>query len=182
MKSSRKRGRKPDFYTMWLCYHLTCVVDEDIEFLPLHKRCEVSVGGYVEVGGWLHLSPEGVEYHVRNAQKLRDTAAGMQKYSEWLTQREQRWWWYHTVCVELRELKLNEAPEVRNPENVRDEQDYKAWLTWYEKRNEKGKAKPLAYRTMSSNDPVAIAFQERRAAKGLRNGLTKVGRKRAKTK
>lgn len=104
----QKRGMKPNPELMWLCYQLACVVDQDTEFLPQHKGNKLRIDGYRKIGNLLNLSPSGVESHIRNAQKLRDTPDGMQKFHDWLNHREKRWWFYHAECVEKKELKLLE--------------------------------------------------------------------------
>lgn len=198
---------------MWLCYHLACVVDEGTEFLPQHKQRAGSIGGYTLVGEQLCLSPDTVAFHVRNAQRKRDTQIGLREYHEWLTQRERKWWVYHAVCVERIGLTLLEyvgrvegerlvltngsgttlsltqgevdtlVEEAQRQLNTpRYEQDYKAWLAVYNRRDEKVKTRPLLYRLEPSDSPAAQAFDERRAAKGLRKGLTKAGRKRKEAK
>jgi hypothetical protein len=169
------------------------------------------VGGFVSVGERLHLTPSGVEFHVRNAQRKRDTPEGLREYHEWLTHREHRWWIYHAICVEKIELKpleyvgkvegdrlilvnthdadlhlrreeidafLEKAEHLLKTE--RGKHDYKAWLAVYERRDEKARTKPLMYRSEPSDSQIAQAFSEKRAGKGLRNGLTARGRKRNK--
>jgi transcriptional regulator with XRE-family HTH domain len=181
IEPSPLRGRPPvDLYLMWLCYHMACEVDEETEFLPQHND-----GGYRVVGNKLGLSPEAVVRHVRNAQKRRDTKDGLREYYEWREQREKQWWLYHAVCVEKRELHLTrkeivvKAQKRLKDEGARAEEDYKQWLAFYERRHESAQRAPLRYRPLSSDDPAAIALDATRAAKGLRNGLTKAGRKRA---
>jgi hypothetical protein len=73
MKNPGKRGRKPDDpYTMWLCYNLARIVDEDTEFLPQHKQREGTIGAYALVGRRLNLAPETVERNVGIGQKLQE--------------------------------------------------------------------------------------------------------------
>jgi hypothetical protein len=156
------RGRKPDPYTTWLCWYLACTVTtEDTGFLPQHKWPK---GAYAIAARRLQMTPEAVEYHVRKARKRRETKEGLADYHQWLNQRERHWWWsyHHTVTVTAL--------------GVRDGQDYKEWLTVYERRDENGRSRPLVYRPMAAD--AAIAMDEARAAKGLRNGLSSRGRPR----
>jgi hypothetical protein len=194
-----KRGRKSEPYTMWLCFQMACVVDEDTEFLPQHKQREGAIGGPTMVGKGLHLSPEAVEYHANNARRRRETKEGMLEYCEWSTKREKKWWCYHARYVEKRKIKLLEflgeidADTVhltsKQVESLADEaqkrlgepsgkEDYNDWLAWYERRDAKGRVRPLVYQPLSCDDPVAMAIDERRKVNGLRTGLTNSGRKR----
>ncbi len=188
-KNSGKRGRKPDPYIMWLSYQLACVVDETTDFLPQHKQV---TGAYVVAGKRLHLSPEAVERHVRNAQKLRYTEEGLREYHEWLNLREKQWWFYQAKCVENKNLDavripstviegfVDKAKKRLKDEGKGGEEDYKEWLARYKRRAEKGQSRFLVFRPLRPDDPAAMAIDERRTAKGLRNGLTKAGRKRIK--
>jgi Bacterial regulatory proteins, luxR family len=194
---------------MWKCYHLTSFpVGKDGPHLPQH--CDDG-GAYKVVGDRLSISPKTVEYHASRARKRLNTAEGVQEYQEWRTGLEKRWWCYHAVCVEQRELKLleyvgkiqgdtliltnggidtlrltrkeveanvDEAEELLK--GARGKQDYKEWLGHYERRNEKGKAKPLVFRLFPADHPSSIDELERREAAGIRTGYSKAGRKRRK--
>jgi Bacterial regulatory proteins, luxR family len=102
----QKRGMKQEPDTMWKCYHLTSFpVDKDGPHLPQH--CDDG-GAYKVVGDRLGISPKTVEYHTSRARKRLNTAEGVQEYQEWRNSLEKRWWCYHAVCVEQRELNLLE--------------------------------------------------------------------------
>ncbi|MEZ2346869.1 hypothetical protein [Terriglobus sp. RCC_193] len=206
MNPPKKRGRKPNPYTMWLCYELVCMVDEYDDFLPQHKA---EGGGYRTVGKELNLSEHTVEYHVRNAQKQRDAPDGMRQYHDWATAREKKWWLYHAACIEKRSLNLLEyreravdsrlifvevtedtlfvrpneldlilAEAQQQQETSRGQCDYRSWLRCYLHRDDATKTKPLLYCSMSDESPSGQSFIERRVAKGLRNELRNTGRRR----
>jgi hypothetical protein len=146
----KKRGRPADPYTMWLCWHLACEVDEETDFLPQHKQRVGAIGGFTVVGDRLNLSPEAVEYHARNARQRRETEEGRSEYLKWREYREKQWWHYHVVCVEKRDLSLTRKDHLDEAQtrlkDASGEQDYKAWLALYERRDEKGRSQPLGYR------------------------------------
>jgi hypothetical protein len=121
----KQRGNKSKPATMWECYYLACVVEnENAKFLPQHSA---EGGAFQLVGKRLNLSAQAVESHVRKAQKLLDTSEGTREYHGWLT---------------------------------------------------RYKDNGLLYYPLPQDHPAAIAFRERRKAAGLRNGRSKVGRKR----
>jgi hypothetical protein len=78
------------------------------------------------------------------------------------------------------ETLINEALKLLEANSVRSKHDYKDWLSWFEKRDEKGRSKPLAYHSPKDDEPVASSFLQRRSASGLRNRLGKAGRPRKK--
>jgi hypothetical protein len=200
-------GRPSKSQNMWLCWHMACEVRENSPFLPQHKtrRVGMAIGAYALVGERLNLSPDTVEYHVRNARKRRETEEGLGEYIQWLNNREARWWFHHAE-VNKKELKLREyvgktqgdtliltrgdlpftrkqvETIMREAQNLlidaRGTQDYEEWVARYESRPPSAQRSPLVYRPLPPNHPASIAMDERRAAAGLRNGLTKRGRPR----
>jgi hypothetical protein len=108
----KKRGRRSDPYTMWLCQHLASGLTGDAilnsQFLPQDKKLKgrhsERVGGFVTVGERLNMTADAVAANVRNAQKRLDTKEGLQEYFDWLNQRERQWWFYQAVRIEKREL------------------------------------------------------------------------------
>ena len=205
----QKRGMKQDPDSMWKCYYLTNFpFDKDGPPLPQH--CDDG-GAYKLVGERLGISPKTVEYHTSKARKRLETAEGIQEYQDWRNRLEKRWWCYHVLLVEQRNLKLLEyigetqgdtliltnrsmntlyltRKEVEaNLEDAKKllkdgkgKQDYKDWLDQYERRDERGKAKPLVFRLFPADHPSSIAEVERREAAGIRTGYSKAGRKRKK--
>jgi hypothetical protein len=195
-----KRGRPAETYLMWLCYELACEAHEDEEHLPQHKHIVGALGGYTQVGAWLHLSPDAVEYHVRKAQKRRNTEKGRQDCAAWKEQRERQWWFYLAVYVENRSINFPMyVAETRGETLVityltsedadalvtkaqdrlidaRGERDYRAWLTCYERREPELRGRPLNYRIYPADHPESMVLTRKRAAAGLRTPRTKANK------
>lgn len=193
---------------MWKCYYMACVVADDKEFLSQCRNEKTKKGGFDIVGRQLALSGQSIERYCSKAQKLLKTPKGEDDYHQWLTQLEKTFWCYNASCEEKagkRKLKLiEEGVEIdegtvffrrkefdeivsnaqkclfdRNGRfHKQVESIYKRWFAGYERRTEIEKSRPLRYKALPTDDPRAIAMVERRTAKGLRNGLTKAGRKR----
>jgi hypothetical protein len=203
--STHRRGPKKNPYKTWLCFYSVCVVSDDTtEFLSHSKQQSGKIGGFAKVGKELNLSPEAVASHVTKALKERDTEEGLRKYHAWLNHRERAWWLYHATSVEKISLKLlayrgeteGDATILIEPDTLHltsaevacfiseaslrlsspgGTYDYRQWLGLYERRDEKQRVKPLLYLPSSSIDSD---FLERRKRNGLRNELSKAGRRR----
>ena len=146
-----KRGRPAEPYLSFVCYEMSCVVDQRSDFPPQHTS---EGGAYRSVGLKLNLSPEAVESHVRKARKLPD-----RDYFKWLNERESKWWHYHSLRTD--------SPLGR------DAADYQAWRDHFERRYSLAKLHPMVFRPASN--PIAVAIRNTRRALGLRN---KVGERR----
>jgi hypothetical protein len=188
---------------MWKCFHLACEVGKDEGFLPQYCDVNGKKGAFDVVAKQMNLSAKSIERYARKAEERRKTPDGMLEYCKWLTEVDKTWWFYHAVCVEKRELKLLEVGESgcvkvdadtqyltrkeldeivsdaeKRLENASETSIYKNWLARYNRRDAKGKVKPLHFMPLSPDDPRAKAMDERRTAAGLRIGRTKAGRPR----
>ena len=76
------------------------------------------------------------------------------------------------------EANVEEAEELLK--DARGKQDYKEWFAQYDRRDEKGKAKPVVFRLFPADHPSSVAELERRQAAGIRTGYSKAGQKRRK--
>ncbi len=202
----KKRGRKSERDTMWKCYFLTCVAGEHEEFPARHYAQTRSTksgrksGIYSAVGERLGLSCQAIERHARNARELLKTPSGPREYKDWRDRHEAKWWFYHAVCVEERELKLLQVSEsggvkedadtlhytrkeveefvssaraqlnASGPKGEEGKREYAEWLTRFNQRDERGRSKPLVYLSYPFDHPESIALRNQRAAKGLRDG------------
>lgn len=78
----KKRGNKNKRDLMWECYWLTNFYESESEKLPQHKE---TGGAFSVVGEKLHLSPQAIESHVRNARKLIESDEGKRDFELWLS-------------------------------------------------------------------------------------------------
>jgi hypothetical protein len=95
----KQRGRKLDVDSMWLSFHMLCVVPmSSPNSLPRHSQAEKegragkrSVGGFVTVGKLLNIESVTVRSHVYKAFECWKTTDGRQQYINWLNRREKIW-------------------------------------------------------------------------------------------
>ena len=116
----KKQGRKSDPDTMWLCFHLVCVVPlSSPTTLPRHtqhieegRAGKRSVGGFVTVGKSLNISPATVKSHVYKAFEFWKTADGQSQYINWLNRREQKWAAYQASVEKRKSTHYEYVPSA----------------------------------------------------------------------
>lgn len=76
----KRQGNRAQPDKMWECYYLATYVEGDQPHLPRHKG---DGGAFAIVGERLHLSPQTVESHCRNAAKKMETEDGRAEFLQW---------------------------------------------------------------------------------------------------